>query len=54
MKAPQIDMICFMVLNLWIGFSQHGKEKTSKESFWVSLIAVIIQTGILIWGGFFG
>ena len=53
MKAPQIVMLCFLVLNLWISLTDHGKPK-GRYSFWASLVGVAVYTGLLIWGGFFG
>jgi len=53
MKAPQIVYICIMALSLGMTASRHGEPKKGNESFFISLIAVAIQTAILLWGGFF-
>lgn len=42
-----------MVANMCLSAHRHGKERKVTENFWNTLIAVILQVGILYWGGFF-
>lgn len=53
MGAPQIIVIVLYSISLCIAANQHGKPKEGKYNFWVSLIAMGIEVGLLIWGGFF-
>lgn len=52
MNGGQITYIVLMALSLGLALERHGKERTSKNNFWVELIAVGIQVAILWWGGF--
>lgn len=53
-KLPQILMIALTLFSLLMGANKHGKiPKSEPYSFWTSLIAVAIQSALLIWGGFF-
>lgn len=54
MKAPQIIMIALMAMNLGINLVKNGEPKDETYSFPVSLISIVINVGLLIWGGFFG
>jgi hypothetical protein len=54
MRAPQIIMIVLFSASLLLTTKDHGKPRTGNNNFWVSLISVVIQVGILWWGGFFG
>lgn len=54
MKAPQIIMIIIMAMNLGINLVKNGEPKDETYSFPVSLISIVINVGLLIWGGFFG
>jgi hypothetical protein len=51
--APQIIYICLILLNLVLFGYRHGKEKTGKYNMFVDLIALILMTGLVYWGGFF-
>lgn len=53
MKAPQIIMIVLFAMDIGFVISQHGKPSKPINA-WSSLIAAVIQIGLLIWGGFFG
>ena len=53
MGAPQIIIIVLYSISLCIAANQHGKTIERKHNFWVSLIAIGIEVGLLIWGGFF-
>jgi hypothetical protein len=53
MKAPQIIIIVIYAANLLMAAHIHGKQESSKRSFWTSLLADSIILGLLIWGGFF-
>ena len=53
MKAPQIIMIIIMAMNLGINLVKNGEPKSETYSFPVSLVSVVINVGLLIWGGFF-
>jgi hypothetical protein len=52
MGIPQIIIIVLLGINLGAGMVQHGKPKTGKNSFWVSLVACALEVSILWWGGF--
>ncbi|MDO4989330.1 MAG: hypothetical protein Q4E45_02380 [Eubacteriales bacterium] len=51
MRWPQITMIVFAVLSLWISLTDHGKPR-GPTNFWVNLIGTLIQVGLLWAGGF--
>ena len=53
MKAPQIIMIIIMAMNLGINLVKNGEPKNETYSFPVSLVSVVVNVGLLIWGGFF-
>lgn len=54
MKTPQIIFIIIQFLSLGISMEKHGKpKKAGVNNFWIDLIATVILTGILWWGGFF-
>ena len=53
MKAPQIIMIIIMAMNLGINLVKNGEPKNETYSFSISLVSVVINIGLLIWGGFF-
>ena len=52
--APQVIYLVRVVMGLTFIGIKHGKPKTGYESFWSTLIGVIIQILIIWWGGFFG
>jgi hypothetical protein len=51
MRWPQITMIVFAVLSLYISLTEHGKPR-GPGNFWYSLIGTLIQLGLLWAGGF--
>ena len=51
--VPQIVYLLLLALGLGITMEQHGKPKTGKHNFWVSLIAAALSFAIVWWGGFF-
>ena len=53
MGIPQMIMIILFCLGIGIEMSRHGQQRNDKYNFFTSLVAVGIQVGILIWGGFF-
>ena len=53
MGTSQIIMLVLLSLNLLLGAHFHGKERTGKYSFWVTLISVLIYLTLLITGGYF-
>ena len=54
MEAPQIIMICLFVFNLAINMAKHGEIKEEKYNAGIAFLSIIINTGLLWWGGFFG
>ncbi len=52
MGIPQIMILALMGAGLLIAANQHGKER-KPVNFWTTLIAVVLEVSILIWGGFF-
>ena len=53
MGTSQIIMLLLLTLNLLIGSHYHGKERTGKYSFWVTLISFGIYFTLLMTGGYF-
>ena len=53
MHAPQIAWIALVAASLGIGLAKHG-EPRGDYNFFTVLISAVIETAILIWGGFFG
>lgn len=53
MHAPQIAWIALVAASLSIGLAKHGEPREDYNFFSV-LISAVIETAILIWGGFFG
>lgn len=52
MKTPAIIILCIWALGLLSSAHDHGKPR-NPTSFWVTLIAVVIEFTLLYWGGFF-
>lgn len=53
MNAFQIIFIVLQAIGLLISANKHGKEKTTKENFWESLMYSAITFGFFYWAGFF-
>ena len=53
MGISQILMLVLLSLNLLMGANLHGKERTGKHNFWITLISVGIYFTLLITGGYF-
>jgi len=53
METSQIIMLVLLSLNLILGVHFHGKERTGKYSFWITLISVLTYLTLLITGGYF-
>jgi L-asparagine transporter-like permease len=53
MGTSQIIMLVLLSLNLLLGAHFHGKERSGKYSFWVTLISVLTYLTLLITGGYF-
>lgn len=53
MGIPQIIIICLLATALGIALAKHGEPKEGYYSFWVQLLSVAIDVGLLWWGGFF-
>ena len=51
--TPQILLALIWLASLCLSAYKHGKEKTGKENFWTTVIAVAIGFGLLYWGGWF-
>jgi len=52
--APQVIWIMLMTASMVIGMHQHGQPKKGTEDAWITLMAIIVNFGLLFWGGFFG
>ena len=52
MGIPQIMILILMGVSLLIAANQHGKER-KPVNFWVTAIAVLLESTLLCWGGFF-
>lgn len=53
MGIPQIFMIVLWGAGLGIEAAHHGERKNENHNFWVTLFAVLVEFGLLTWGGFF-
>ena len=53
MGTSQIIMLVLLASNLFLGAHYHGKERTGKYSFWITLISVVIYFSLLVSGGYF-
>lgn len=53
MGIPQIIYIILLAMNLGVALAKHGQPKNTNYNFVAQLIAVIIEAGVLYWGGFF-
>ena len=53
MGTSQIIMLVLLVSNLLFGAHFHGKERTGKYSFWITLISVVSYFTLLMTGGYF-
>lgn len=55
MGAPQIIVIVLFACWLLIAADKHGQPKEpSRHNLAVTVVVVLIWTGLLQWGGFFG
>ena len=52
MNAPQIVWIVLVAINLVSEAEKHGKPKTGKHNFLISVTGAALAVGILYWGGF--
>jgi uncharacterized membrane protein YbjE (DUF340 family) len=52
MGIPQVIWIVLVSLSLGIIAKEHGEMR--EQNFLYSLISILIQVGLLWWGGFFG
>lgn len=52
MTAPQTTMATLLLIGLLFAARDHGKPKTGKDNFWVSLFAAAVNILLLYWGGF--
>ena len=53
MGWPQIVYGCVLFLSLGVALAMHGKPRTGKQNFWMSLICEALIVGLLYAGGFF-
>lgn len=54
MGAPQITYLIISALGVGIVMTKHGEGRTDKYNFWTTLLGILVQIGIMYWGGFFG
>jgi hypothetical protein len=52
LHAPQIIMLCFVLLSLLQEAHYHGKPR-SNHNFWMNLINLLLAQSLLFWGGFY-
>ena len=52
MNWQQIAIIIWEAMILGIGLVEHGKPRTGKNNFWISLASVATMVAILYTGGF--
>jgi hypothetical protein len=53
MHSPQIIMFVLLLLSLGVSIGTHGKPRKPTNAG-AALIAVLIEVGLLWWGGFWG
>lgn len=53
MSIPAVILIVFASISLLIAAHDHGKLKTGRDNFWMSLIVWVAVMAVLITGGFF-
>ena len=53
MGIPQIIFIVILAMSLGINLTRHGEKRDGEYNAWIALLATAIETGLLIWGGFF-
>ena len=52
MNAPQVIMIVLWTLTFTITLYKHGEP--DNYNFFSAAIGIVLQAGLLWWGGFFG
>lgn len=52
MSWPQITLLCLWFMGLGCIATQHGQPKTGNHNFAVSALAVVIESTLLYFGGF--
>lgn len=52
MNGAQITMVVLQAVALLVNANIHGKPRTGKHSFWITLTSCAISFAILYWGGF--
>jgi hypothetical protein len=53
-NTPQIIYLILVGMSVGICTARHGEKRTGEHNIIVDVIAVILQTALLYWGGFFG
>ena len=53
MVKAQMILIALYAMSLGLSLERHGKQRTGKENFWITLLSAAIIFALLIWGGFF-
>jgi len=53
MHIPQYIYAGLSIIGLMAESYKHGKLKTGKHDVWTSIIATVIISALLFWGGFF-
>ena len=51
---PQIIMVLLFGFAIGAEGMKHGELKTGKHNIWMQIIAVVLEAGVLWWGGFWG
>ena len=51
--APQIIYLVLVLIALLAAANSHGKMEKRPKSFWISLVSIAVQAGLMYWGGFF-
>ena len=54
MIIAKILLIALYAISLLLSANMHGKPRGGTYNFWTDLIGMVINTGLLWWGGFFG
>lgn len=53
MKLPQIIYISVLMLGLGLHIAKHGEPRDQDYNAFIALISIVLQLGLLWWGGFF-
>ncbi|GAC1381818.1 MAG: hypothetical protein NVS3B25_33540 [Hymenobacter sp.] len=53
MSIPEVLLLVLGLIGLLLHAHDHGKPKTGYDNFWYTLIACVINYGLMYWAGLF-